>query len=378
MSRYRVLHVIRPAAGGMKHHLLNLLKHTDRGIFEPCVAGPPELIAEAADLGVEVFPVSLKGELDLSSDTGAVLGIARLLKKRRVDILHAHSSKAGLVGRLAARLAGTPTVFFTAHNSIFYEEWPGYKKTAVSLAEKVLAHGTSRVITVSESLREEIIVRERLDPDKVVTVYNGIEPEKFKTVGPRAVLRERLHLPADGRVVGTIARLAPQKGVCYLIQAAALIPPDQRPLFLVVGEGPLRGELEALARDTGVADRVVFAGARSDIPLVLAALDLLVLPSITEGLPLVLLEAMAASVPVVATRVGGVPEAVVEGETGILVPPQNAAALAGAINAILTAPDLARKFGAVGRERVSKLFTVRKMVDLTTDLYREALAGKVH
>ncbi len=375
MSRYRILHVIRPAAGGMKNHLLSLLEHSDRGSFEPAVAGPPEITAAAAGFGAEVFPLDIKGELDPLRDARAVFELIRVLQKKRVDVLHAHGSKAGVVGRLAALLAGTPAVFLTAHNSVFYEEWPAYKKRVVGLAQAILARGTSRVIAVSEALRAEIIAREKVDPAKVVTVHNGIEPARFKNVGPRELLRQRLNLPADSAVIGTIARLAPQKGVRYLIQAAALIPAGLRPVFLVVGEGPLRAELEASARNAGVADRFIFTGLRSDIPLILGALDLLVLPSVTEGLPLVLLEAMAASLPVVATRVGGVPEAVVDGKTGIVVPPQDAPALAAAIAALLAAPDRARQFGAAGEDRVSRVFTVHRMVSLTTELYLETLAG---
>jgi glycosyltransferase involved in cell wall biosynthesis len=359
----------------MKNHLLSLLEHSDRGSFEPAVAGPPEITAAAAGFGAEVFPLDIKGELDPLRDARAVFELIRVLQKKRVDVLHAHGSKAGVVGRLAALLAGTPAVFLTAHNSVFYEEWPAYKKRVVGLAQAILARGTSRVIAVSEALRAEIIAREKVDPAKVVTVHNGIEPARFKNVGPRELLRQRLNLPADSAVIGTIARLAPQKGVRYLIQAAALIPAGLRPVFLVVGEGPLRAELEASARNAGVADRFIFTGLRSDIPLILGALDLLVLPSVTEGLPLVLLEAMAASLPVVATRVGGVPEAVVDGKTGIVVPPQDAPALAAAIAALLAAPDRARQFGAAGEDRVSRVFTVHRMVSLTTELYLETLAG---
>ena len=377
MKRYKVLHVIRPAAGGMKRHLLTLVKYAPRGGFELGVAGPPgDMLAAAAELGAKVFPIPLKGGLNPVQDARAVLQLARLLKEERVTIVHAHGSKAGLVGRVAARVAGTPIVFFTAHNSIFYEEWPDYKKSAFALVEKMLARNTYRIITVSEALRQELVAKEGLKPEQVVTVFNGIETDEFEIAESRTVLRQRLCLLRKALVVGTVARLAPQKGVRYIVEAAGLFHPDERPLFLVVGDGPLREELQALARKVGVADSVVFTGMREDIPLLLAALDLLVVPSVTEGLPLILLEGMAAALPVVATAVGGIPEAVVDGETGILVPPQNAEALASGINRILRNPDRARELGAAGRRRVRELFTAQRMVGRVAELYGEAIAGK--
>ncbi|MEW6183405.1 MAG: glycosyltransferase [Bacillota bacterium] len=377
MNRFKVVHVIRPAAGGMKRHLLNLLEHTDRDLFEPVVACPyEEKLFEAAESGARVFTVSLPGEIKTARDTAAVLRIAGVLRKEKAVILHAHGSKAGLVGRLAARLARTPVVFFTAHNSIFYEQWPEYKRKAFAIAENMLARGTFKIIAVSNALRQELLDREGLQPDRVVTVYNGIDPAAFRVAEERAALRLRLNLPADAAVVGTVARLAPQKGVRLLIQAAALIPPEKRPFFLIVGDGPLRRELEEAAGDFGVADRFIFTGARTDIPRVLGALDLLALPSVTEGLPLILLEAMAASLPVVATAVGGVPEVVVDGKTGVMVRSADPAGLAWGITQILEEPDLARRMGAAGEKRVSELFTVEKMAGRVMNLYREALTNK--
>lgn len=377
MKRFRVLHVIRPAAGGMRCHLLNLLRYTDRNLFEPGVAGPPgEMLAAAAELGAKVFPITLRGELDPLRDAWAVFQLSRVLRRERVSILHAHSAKAGLVGRLAAVCARTPVVFFTVHNSIFYAEWPEYKKGFFALAEKVLARRTYRIITVSEALRQELIAREGLKPGQVVTVYNGINPEEFQVAESREALRRRLGLPAEAPLVGIVTRLAPQKGLRYLIEAAALFPPEERLVFVVVGDGPLRAELQELAEKSGVGSHFVFTGVRRDVPLILGALDLLVLPSVTEGLGLILLEAMAASLPVVATAVGGVPEVVLDGETGVLVPPRDPAALAGAIAGLLRAPERARRLGAAGRERVARLFTVERMVGQISALYREALAAQ--
>ncbi|MGQ9512036.1 MAG: glycosyltransferase family 4 protein [Thermodesulfitimonas sp.] len=371
-----MLHVIRPAAGGMKRHLIDLLRYTDRSLFRLMVAGPAgDLAAQVAAVGGEFFPVPLKGELDPFHDLRAAVQLSSLLRQRRIAILHAHGAKAGLVGRLAGVLAGTPVRILTVHNSIFYAEWPGYKKRLFALAEGLLARGTNRIITVSQALRREYIAQERLRPEQVVTIYNGVDPEEFRISESRAVLRTRLGLPVDTPVVGTVARLAPQKGVRYLIEAAGLLPPGRQPFFVIVGDGPLRGELERLAA-ASAGGRFFFTGMREDLPALLNAFDLFVLPSVSEGFGLAALEAMAAALPVVATTVGGIPEVVVDGETGILVPPRDAAALAAAIGRLLGDPELAAKMGQAGRERVRKLFTVERMARAVMALYEEELARK--
>lgn len=377
LKRFKVLHVVRPAAGGMRGHLLSLLKHTDMELFEPWVTGPPgEMLAEVEDLGLKVLSLPLSGTVDLVYDPWVVLQLARFLRAKRFDILHAHGSKAGLVGRLAALIAGLPVVFFTAHNSIFYAEWPEFKKAAYALAEKGLARRTHRVIAVSEALRGELIEREGLKPEQVVAVHNGIDISEFHIAEPRESVRVRLGLPIDRPVVGAVARLVPQKGLRYLIEAAALMQTGERPLFVVVGDGPLRAELEAFAAKSGAGGDFVFTGSRNDVPMFLKAFDLLAFPSITEALGVTILEAMAASLPVVATAVGGIPEVVVHGETGILVPPRNAAALAEGIKKILAAPERAVSFGRAGHKRVCALFTVEKMAGRVMELYREALAAQ--
>jgi len=374
---FGVLHVIRFAVGGMRRHLIDLLRYTDRSLFVPMVAGPAdELATQLTMAGAEFFPVPFKGELDPPGDFRAVRQLVSLLKHRRVTIVHAHGAKAGFVARIAGVLAGTPVRILTVHNSIFYAEWPAFKKRLFALADNLLARATSRIITVSEALRREYVAEERLKPALVVTIRNGVDPEEFRIHEDRGSLRQRLGLPRRVPVVGTVARLAPQKGLNYLVQAAGLLPPPRRPFFVVVGDGPLRAELERLVAATGVTQNFLFTGRRDDLPALLNAFDLFVLPSLYEGLGLALLEAMAAARPVVATAVGGIPEVVVDGETGILVPPRDAGALAAAIDRLLTDNELATRMGQAGRERVGKYFTVEKMARAVMALYREELVQK--
>ena len=360
----------------MKNHVISLIRHADRTVFEPMAACPPgEMAEELAGLGINVFTIPLIGELSPARDLKTIKSIMSLLKYNKIDILHAHSSKAALVGRVAARLAGTPAVFFTAHNSVFYEEWPGWKKNVLAAIERFLAGYTNKIITVSGVLRKELLERERITPGKVITIYNGIEPAPYTTAQPRNEVLKSLGLDPEKKVVGTVARLAPQKGVLYFVKAAAILCREPGINFLVVGDGPLREELEAEAAKLGLGERIIFAGHRRDVDKILTCLDVLVLPSVTEGLPLIILEAMAAACPVVATSVGGVPEAVEDGKTGLLVPAMDERALAGAVKKLLANPDAARDMGLAGRRRVQGCFSVSEMVRKTELLYLEAFGG---
>jgi len=371
------LQVIRPAAGGMRNHLLTLVRAAVLS-YEVLVACPPGVLAgDAEDAGAKVLPMPLQGGLNPVLDAGCIYCLAEAVRRCRGDRVHGHGAKAGLVGRLAARLAGGRGVIYTVHNSILYEDWPGWKRWVLARAEARLSRLTDCIITVSGALRRELMEREGIEGSRMVTIYNGIDPERF-AVGPEARLKMRreLGLPADIPVVGTVARLAPQKGLTYLIRSLALLRehiPDV--LGVVVGEGPMRSALEREVEECGAP--VVFTGYRTDIPSLMAGFDVFVLPSVTEGLPLIVLEAMAAGRAVVATAVGGRPEAVAEGETGLLVPPRDPEALCAALRFLLDAPGQAARMGAAGRERVRRMFTAERMVRETLDVYRRVLGKAV-
>ncbi|WP_051688198.1 glycosyltransferase family 4 protein [Desulfofalx alkaliphila] len=377
MSRITVLHVIRPAAGGMKNHLLDLVRHTDHSRYKIIVACPggSEVEKELKEDGVAVLPIQLKGNLSPSSDLLAAMLLARYLKQYRVTILHTHSSKAALVSRTAALLCKTPIVLFTVHNSIFYADWSPLKKKTMATVEKILANGTDRIITVSEALRREIITREQIPEDKVVTVYNGIDIDRIQQKANKFHVCKQLGLPPMGKLVGVIARLAPQKGVTYFLQAAAMLK-EYQVNFIVVGDGPLGQQLQAEAEQLGLEGRVFFTGHRNDIARLLAALDVFVLPSVTEGLPLTILEALAARRPVVAAGVGGIPEVIQHDQTGILVEPKEPVALAAAIGELLNNPAKAKKLGEAGRRLVEKKFTVEKMAQNIMEIYNQVLLEK--
>ncbi|WP_018086546.1 glycosyltransferase family 4 protein [Desulfurispora thermophila] len=370
---YRIMHVIRPAAGGMKNHLLAQLRYADRETFQLTVACPPEMVGVVEAMGVKVFSLPISPDTDLLTDRVVVKKLAVLLKQEKIDLLHAHGSRAGLLGRLAALLAGTPLRFFTAHNSIFYSGWPAWKQFSLVLAERVLAACSQQVIAVSENLRRELIEREKLPPHKVVCIHNGIEPGRFLEDQRRPDMKQDWGLSGASVVLGTVARLAPQKGLSTLLKAFALLygqMAGENDLRLVlVGDGPLMSELRALAGELGIGERVIFTGMRRDIPQLMHCFDIFVLPSLTEGLPLTVLEAMAAGLVVVASRVGGIPEAVWDGQTGFLVPPGDEAALAEKLRYLVQQPELRCRMGEAGRMRVLEEFTAQSMVQKTEQLY---------
>lgn len=377
MSKIKILHVVRPAAGGMKKHLLDLVRLTPKDRFEVSVACPAgsSIQEELIKLGVSVFPIPLAGELSPARDWATVRLLARHLVSEQITVMHAHSSKGALVGRLAAAMAHTPAAFFTAHNSIFYEEWPGWKINLFALAERFLARFTDRIITVSDALKKDILNKEKIPAKQLTTIYNGIDMDSFNSNVDTLAVRKSLGLPPLGQVVGTIARLAPQKGVTYFLRAASLLK-DYQVNFIVVGDGPLREQLERETVELGLQDRVTFAGQRDNIPAVLPVFDIFVLPSVTEGLPLTILEAMATARPVVATTVGGIPEVIQEGKNGLLVAPRDPEALAVALAGLLAERERAARMGAAGKSLVQERFTVASMVEKTVNLYLSVLEEK--
>lgn len=377
MSRIRVMHVIRPSAGGIKNHLLTLIRHSDQAKFEHMVVCPGGGMAKAfTGAGIKTYEMPLSTEISPVSDLSALKMLVWLFRINRVDISHCHGSKAGLVGRLAARLADVPAVVMTVHNSILHDHFPPWKKLLYSQFEGFLAGFTHRIITVSDALGREIISRERISPEKIVTIYNGISPKQFCLGTDREYLQKTIGIPASARVVGTVARLAPQKGVVNFIRAAAELSAGSQGLaFLVVGEGPLRADLERESETLKLTGKLFFAGERQDVEKIMPCLDVFVLASLSEGLPLTVLEAMACRRPVVASRAGGIPEIITDGVSGLLVDPGDVTALATAVRRLITNEGMSRRMGNEGHGRVMQLFTARKMARDTEEVYIELICG---
>jgi len=231
-----------------------------------------------------------------------------------------------------------------------------------------------KAIAVSESTKRDWIRRTGIAESRVVTIHNGIDPERFQRQEAQKTAKSKLGLPADATIIGAVGRLSTAKGFAYLIEAVALLRASYpNAVVALAGTGPSRSQLEDLASRLAVSDRVVFLGFRSDINELLDACDLLVMPSLSETLGYALLEAMAHGLPTVGTTVGGIPEVILPMETGLLVPPRHPVALATAIKLLLDSADLRERLGRAGRERVIKHFQEADMVRKTLDVYRQML-----
>jgi glycosyltransferase involved in cell wall biosynthesis len=296
-------------------------------------------------------------------------GLVRALGRDRPAVFHAHlnwplACKFGLV---AARIRRVPAIVGTVQ--LFVD---ALVNRSVRVQHRIVSAGVDRYIAVSEEVARRMAAGFGIAREKLRVIHNGIDPDPFGGL-PDPRLRASLAGDPHRPLVLTLARLDRQKGLETLLEAARLVP---EAAFAVAGDGPERGALEARAGDLGLADRVRFLGHRRDVPRLLDSCDVFVLPSLFEGLPLAVLEAMAAGKPVVASRIGGTDEAVLDGVTGLLVSPSDPAALADAIRTILSDPERARRLGAGGRSRLHAAFSARQMVRAVEATYDELLASE--
>ena len=362
-GRRRVLFLItRAVHGGAQAYVLDMLRALG-GRFDVALgAGEEGHLTEAARRsGVPVHVLdALASSVRPWRDIGAVARVARLVVETGADLVSAHSTKAGLVGRSAARRCGVPAVF-TAHGWSFAEGVPVFRRHVALALERVAARRCRRIIVVCEADRR-LALRRRVAPaQKLVTVRYGVHD-----------VPERATPGVSGPpVVAMVARFEPQKDYACLLRALAEAPGEWR--AVLVGDGPTRADAEALARALGVGDRVEFAGSRDDVAAVLANAHVFALASRWEGLPLTILEAMRAGLPVVATDVAGVGEEVADGETGFLVPPRDPTRFAERLGALLADPALRARMGSAGRRRYEEAFTFERMVAETVAVYDAVL-----
>ena len=327
---------------------------------------------ELRQAGVVLFEVPcLVRDISLLRDARATLALWRVFHRERPDVVHTHTSKAGALGRVAAWLAGVPVIIHTPHGHIFY----GYYGPAISwvirLFERLLALTTDRIVTLTDRGAQEHVQYRIAAPDKFVTIPSGIVLSAFRSVPiDPAVKRNELGLPTEGPVIGTVGRLVPIKGHEWLLKAAPLVLAEfPHAMFVFLGEGPLLGRLQQLEGKLGISGHVMFLGARQDVPECLATFDVFAFPSLNEGMGRALIEAMAVGLPAVATRVGGIPDVVADGETGLLVPARDEAALADALLKLLRDPARRQAYGHAARRSMDERFDVEAMVRAIDRLY---------
>lgn len=319
----------------------------------------------------------LRREIRPGTDIRAFRELRRLARSRGPEIVHTHLAKAGALGRLAARRARVPVVVHTYHGHVLQGYFSPPASRAILLAEQRLARRTDALIAVSEQIRDGLVSLGVGRPEQWRVIPLGLDlSELLRPLPEPATARRSLSLPDTGPTVGIVGRLTAIKDHATFLRAAARIAhahPDVT--FVVAGDGELRPSLERAARDL-LGDRCRFLGWVMDLPTLYAALDVALLTSRNEGTPVALIEAAASGRPVVATRVGGVADVVVEGRTGHLAPPGDAAAIAGHVLRLLADPGEATALGAAGREWVAGRFGVDRLANDLALLYQELLAAK--
>ncbi len=379
--QYRLaLLVTRMDIGGVPDHVMTLLDglSDDFDVTLICDNIHPNHRTEAERLGVKIILIPMRRLMGGVSDWHAFKMLRQTLREGEYDILHTHMSKAALLGALVGVTNRSIVVVNTGHNFGYLAIPQRWKKAIFWCYDRFLSSfGHDATVTVSQTVADTAAKAGLIPKKRLRTIQNGIRLCRFDTTAqPSETLKSQVLGPAmsEGALIICVARLVWFKGLHTLIAALPVVlarHPDTR--VLIVGDGELRQDLEARAKRLEIDPVIVFAGERDDIPELLKISDLFVLPSVSEGLPISLLEAMAARLPLVATRVGGIPELIEDGKTGYLVPSKDDRALAQAILSFLDDPEKMRRAGLAGRARLEERFSQSAMVCKTEALYRDLI-----
>ena len=379
----RIAHVVEAVEGGCKRHVLELVAGLDPQRFHQTVIhssrrdpGFPEVVAEATGGSVETVPWNVLRRFCPILDVRGYFFLRRLFRDGRFDIIHCHSAKAGFLGRLAARSLPAARVY-TPHCFPFSIQSDAFVTSLYVWLERMAGGWTDRLVAVAPSEAELARATKVIRPDRIVVIENGIDPTAFDIEVDTEAKRAELGLEASDAVVLSVGALRPQKGHQYLIEAVpevARCHPHVQ--VLIAGQGQSRADLEQLVRAQSVERHVRLLGARGDVPELLKTADCLVLPSLWEGGPYTLLEAMAAGTPVVASRIPGVTDWVREGDTGRLAEPGNPQSLAQAIDKALSEPDESRRLAAAAQAMVLQRNTRDRWLAEMTELYLSLVGAR--
>lgn len=379
LTKVKILHIItRLDKGGSSENTLLTASGLDKKRFDVTLifgkTNDPDGQVKSAlsnnEINYHIIPQLIR-EVNPWSDLIAFLKLYVIMKKENFNIVHTHTSKAGILGRWAAKLAGVKVIIHTPHGHIFYGYFGPIRNKLFILLERLTARITDKIITLTQRGKDEHIKFKISKADKFMPIYSGIELEKFIDANYDPVLaRESLGISPNGPVIGTITRLEPVKGNIYLIEAIPHIIKIFPTLKVIIaGDGTQRKMIENRIEALSLTRNVVLLGATNEVSKVLSALDIFVLSPLNEGMGRCLLEAMAMSKPVIATSVGGISEIVEDNVTGLLVPPKDSRKLAKAIIYLLANKEKAVEMGQTARKRLNHNFSSKAMIDEISALY---------
>jgi glycosyltransferase involved in cell wall biosynthesis len=355
--------------GGQEIRILEEAKGLTKRGYRVIIACQPEskISVKAKEVGLKVITLSM----NKISYPLAILRLKKIIEDFSVDILNTHSSRDSWLGSIAGWLSKKrPVILRTRHLSTNVS-----KGLMSRVLYEILPH---RVITTGESIRNQMITDNRFDGKKIMSIPTGINIDLFDPKKVEGTLRSEWGVPAGLPAIGMVAVIRSWKGHEDFVSAADIVLKEfPQTKFLIIGDGPRKGIVKDYIKEKGLEDSIIMTGQRDDIPEVMASLDILVLPSYAnEGLPQAVAQAMAMERAVVATNVGSIPELVIDGETGYLVPPRNPSLLAERIKSLLKDSELRKEMGKVGRRPVASRFSLETMLDRIEDLYREVLKEK--
>jgi len=357
--------------GGAQRYIIDLASNLSQKNYEITVAagGKDLLFSKLAEKNIKYFCLkNLVREIDLWHDLLAYFEIKKLIKRIRPDIIHLNSSKAGVIGALAGHRLGVKKIIYTVHGFVLNEPMSAWKKKLYLWAERFSGRYKDVLICVSDFDRQVGIKYNIVPEKKLVTINNGIDKINFLE---KNEARRYLGLPQDKIIIGTIANFYLTKGLSYFIQAAAIIYkilPEIK--FTIIGDGQIRTELETLIKQHGLQNNFILTGAKPEAWKYLKAFDLYICSSVKEGFPFSIIEAMQAQLPIIATKVGGIPEIIQDNATGLLINPANQTELSEAIIKLINNKSLAEQLAGQAQLKALEKLSLRQMVDKTEATYQ--------
>jgi glycosyltransferase involved in cell wall biosynthesis len=381
-SRTKVLHLItRLAIGGAQDNTLLTVENHNRDLYTVHLAAhPSDSWLHRAEVAADTFhPIpNLIRSINPIKDLQALVDIINLLRREQFDVVHTHSSKAGILGRIAARIVGVPVVVHTIHGFAFHDFMSPWKRRFYIILERGLRPLADFYITVCELNRTQAIDLNLIHPQNSQTVYSGISFTKLERPVDIKTTRLELNIPDGWQTIIMVGRLDEQKAPYYLIDAFAKVVQECPEILLfLVGEGELQSRLEAQTHTLGIENQVKFLGSREDVPEILKVADIFALSSLWEGLGRAMTEAMLVGKPVVVPNIYGIPEIVKHEETGLLFPAKDVNQLASHLIDLLRHPQKREYLGHNGKKLTQKLFNANKMVEDIEQIYDKLLSQKL-